>query len=325
MLPLYPMSFEPILLPRMWGGDRLGGFLGCSAPAGGPFGEAWVLSDRPDHPSVVADGPLAGMPLPEVIDELGRSILGPAIARDRRFPLLLKFLDAKDVLSVQVHPDDQHTQLLPPGERGKNEAWYVIQAEADSKIYAGLQAGCEAKKLQQALAEKNVADLLASFIAKPGDCVYLSAGTVHAIGGGLLLFEVQQNSDVTFRLYDWERLDAKTGQPRQLHVEQALACTDFSCGPLLPVQPPSAEGGRERLVECKHFTMWRLRIDQPSEVGRPGHCRVVVGIEGEAQLRVGSKSYSITPGKVYLLPAELGRLACQPVGPATLLEIALPE
>lgn len=324
MLPLYPLCFQPILQPRIWGGDRLGGWLGCPTPAGGPFGEAWVLSDRDDHPSLVAEGPLAGMPLPQVMDQLGGRLLGPALSQHRRFPLLLKFIDARDVLSVQVHPDDRHTHLLPAGERGKNEAWYVIES-APGRIYAGLQPGCNAAQLRQALAQRTVVELLASFVARPDDCVYLPAGTVHAIGGGLLLFEVQQNSDVTFRLYDWDRVDAKTGQPRQLHVEQSLACTDFSCGPAVPVEPRQEADGRERLVHCKHFTMWRLRVERPCVLGCRDRCRIVVGIAGQAQLAAGSKSYSIGPGKVFLLPAEVGELACQPLGPATLLEVALPE
>lgn len=319
-MDLYPLAFEPILLPRMWGGDRLAGWLGAERPTGGPFGEAWVLSDRDDHPSIVANGPLQGTPLPALMAKAGRRILGTAAGR---FPLLLKFLDARDVLSVQVHPDDRHTELLPAGERGKNEAWYVIAAEPGSQIYAGLWNGCDARQLRQALLEKTTADLLASFLAQPGDCVYLPAGTVHAIGGGLLLFEVQQNSDVTFRLYDWDRVDA-TGQHRQLHIEAALACTDFSCGPTLPLTPLRETGVRERLVDCKHFRMWRLRIDQPGEVGQAHECRIVVGIAGQAQLRHGSNIHSIQPGKVFLLPAEVGAVACQPLGRVELLEVGLP-
>jgi mannose-6-phosphate isomerase len=319
MLPLYPLSFEPILLHRIWGGDRLGAFLNCAVPPGGPFGEAWVLSDRDDHPSRVANGPLAGMTLPELMEMDSRRIVG----KPGRFPLLLKFIDAKDVLSVQVHPDDRHSDLLPPGERGKNEAWYVVRAEPESKIYAGLKSGCDAAQLKRALAEKRVAELLASFLAQPGDCVYLQTGTVHAIGGGLLLFEVQQNSDVTFRLYDWDRLDAKTGQPRQLHVEQSLACTDFSCGPT-PRCPPIPQGdGREQLVACKHFRMWRLQTERGCQLGSAGECRIVVGIAGTAQLASHSKNYSVEPGRVYLLPAELGAVTCQPAGPITLLEVAV--
>jgi mannose-6-phosphate isomerase len=318
---MYPLEFDPILLPRLWGGARLANWLGITTPAGGPFGEAWVLSDRNDHPSIVAGGPLQGTPLPELMAREGRRIIGESAGR---FPLLLKFLDARDVLSVQVHPDDRHTALLPPGERGKSEAWYVLSAEPGSQIYAGLQKGCDARRFRQALAENRAGELLASFVAGAGDCVYLPAGTVHAIGGGLLLFEVQQNSDVTFRLHDWERRDARTGQPRQLHVEEALACIDFSCGPTPRVAPASEGGGRERMVDCKHFRLWRLRMDRPCQVGAANQCRIMVGIAGQAQLVHDSKTYSVAPGKVFLLPAEVGAVACQPLGPATLLEVGLP-
>jgi mannose-6-phosphate isomerase len=146
---------------------------------------------------------------------------------------------------------------------------------------------------------------------------------VHAIGGGLLLFEVQQNSDVTFRLHDWERVDA-SGQLRQLHVEQSLAVTDFSCGPTRPVQPVTVGPGCQQLIDGKHFRMWRWQGDQPFKLGQPGQCRIVVGIRGQLQLRAESKSYALGPGKVFLLPAELSGVACQPIGPAELLEVGLP-
>ena len=139
-------------------------------------------------------------------------MLGKLAGRFRRFPLLLKFLDARDTLSVQVHPSDLQTDYLPAGEHGKTEAWVVLDAEPDSRIYAGLKLGTTADVLRRALANRTVADHLASFTPKPGDAVFLQAGTVHSLGGGLVVFEVQENSDVTFRLYDWDRVDAKTGR-----------------------------------------------------------------------------------------------------------------
>src|SRR5262249_4578371 len=157
---------------------------------------------RDDFASRVADGPLQGKTIHEVIEAAPEQVLGLFSKRSRRFPLLLKFLDARDTLSVQVHPSDQHKNLLPPGERGKTEAWVVLQSEAESRIYAGLKPGTTPDDLRRALNHRQLPDLLSSFTPKPGDGVFLPAGTVHALGGGVVLFEVQQNSDVTFRLYD---------------------------------------------------------------------------------------------------------------------------
>jgi mannose-6-phosphate isomerase len=234
---VYPLRFEPIFQPRIWGGRRLANLFQQPLPGSDPIGEAWVLSDRDDFPSRIAEGSLKGQTLHEVLTTHRNEILGRQAERFPRFPLLLKFLDARETLSVQVHPSDRHSALLPSGERGKTEAWVVLQAEPQSRIYAGLKPGTTCEQLRAALDAGKVADHLASFTPKPGDGVFLEAGTVHALGGGVVLFEVQQNSDVTFRLYDWDRVDAKTGKPRQLHIDQALSCIDFSRGPVNPVTP----------------------------------------------------------------------------------------
>ena len=229
---LYPLRFEPIYQYRLWGGRRLANLLTAPLPGDGPIGEAWILSDRDDHPSRVANGPLKGRTIGQLLEQCPEQLLGKLAGRFRRFPLLLKFLDAREMLSVQVHPSDAHADLLPAGETGKTEAWVVLEAGPESRIYAGLKPGTTADNLRRALANGTVADHLACFTPKPGDGVFLPAGTVHSLGGDVVVFEVQQNSDVTFRLYDWDHVDAKTGQPRALQVDQALACIDFArvCG-----------------------------------------------------------------------------------------------
>ena len=141
--------------------------------------------------------------------------------------MLLKFLDAREMLSVQVHPSDRQTDLLPAGESGKTEGWVVLEAGPESRIHAGLKPGTTPKELRRALANRTLADHLAAFTPRPGDAVFIRAGTVHTLGGGVVVFEVQENSDVTFRLYDWDRVDARTGQPRALQVDQAMACIDY--------------------------------------------------------------------------------------------------
>jgi mannose-6-phosphate isomerase len=321
---LYPLRFEPIFKPTIWGGHRLGELLNRSLPKTEPIGEAWVVSDQDASPSRVAEGPLQGMTLRQLMQRFGSRLVGPHV-NGGRFPLLLKFLDARDTLSVQVHPDDRHTHLLPPGQRGKTEAWVVLHAEPSSRIYAGLKPGLGPDDLRRALRAGTVADCLGSFVPKPGDCFFLRAGTVHALGGGVVLFEVQQNSDVTYRFYDWDRIDAKTGQPRQLHIEESLACTDFAAGPCGPVEPTVENRGirRERLVNCEHFTLTRLHGSRLFSVGATGRCHILIGLCGRAQLDGFSGSCALDPGDVLLLPAELGETSCRPSGPVTLLECEL--
>ena len=235
-IPLYPLRFEPIYQYRLWGGRRLANLLSAPLPDDGPIGEAWMLSDRDDHPSLVADGPLKGRTIGQLLEQSPKQLLGKLAGRFRRFPLLLKFLDVSKTLSVQVHPSDANIDLIPPGETGKTEAWVVLEAGPESRIYAGLKPGNTAETLREAIANGTVADHLASFTPKPGDGVLIRAGTVHSLSD-VVVFEVQENSDVTFRLYDWDHVDPKTGQRRPLQVDQAMACIDFTQGAIGPVAP----------------------------------------------------------------------------------------
>jgi mannose-6-phosphate isomerase len=226
------------------------------------------------------------------------------------------------VLSVQVHPSDDHTHLLPPGQRGKTEAWIVLQAEPTSRIYAGLIPGTAETELRQALAEKAIVNRLASFVPRVGDCIFLPAGTVHALGGGVMLFEVQQNSDMTFRLYDWDRVDAQ-GKPRPMHVEESFACIDFGSevrGPVVPVVEAEGPVRRERLVSCRYFQLWRCQATQPFTAGASNQCRILTVVEGEAQLDHQGQSYPLRRGDVLFLPAEVGACTCRPSGKILMLE-----
>jgi mannose-6-phosphate isomerase len=294
-IPLYPLRFEPICQYRLWGGRRLAALLRAPLQGDGPIGEAWLLSDRDDFPSRVADGPLKGQSIKQLLAQSPEQLIGKLAGRFRRFPLLLKFLDARDMLSVQVHPSDLQTDYLPAGEHGKTEAWVVLEAEPKSRIYAGLKPGTTADDLRRALANRTVADHLASFTPRPGDGVFLQAGTVHSLGG-LVVFEVQQNSDVTFRLYDWDRVDAKTGRPRDLQVDQAIACIDFAQGPVGPVALKMEAAQpvlRERLFHCEHFELWRLCGETLFMVGAEGTPRVLVCIAGAGQLEHNGAIYDV--------------------------------
>jgi mannose-6-phosphate isomerase len=324
---LYPLRFEPIYQYRLWGGRRLAEWLTAPLPRDEPIGEAWLLSDRDDHPSLVADGPLKGQSLGQLMDQSPEQLLGKLAGRFRRFPLLLKLLDARDTLSVQVHPSDQQTNYIPAGETGKTEAWVVLETGTKSRIYAGLKPGTTSGNLNEAIASGTVAKHLASFRPKTGDGVLIPAGTVHSLGD-VVVFEVQENSDVTFRLYDWNHVDSKTGQPRPLQVEQAMACIDFAQGEITPVAPVVEDDKpalRERLFSCAHFRLWRLSGDSPFTVGEVETPRVLVGIGGEGVLEHSGSHYAVSKGEVWLLPAVVGTCAFHPRGAVTLLDIALPD
>jgi mannose-6-phosphate isomerase len=325
---LYPLRFEPIYQYRLWGGRRLADLLSAPLPGNGPIGEAWILSDRDDHASRVANGPLKGQNITQLMEQSREQLLGKLAQRFRRFPLLLKFLDAHEMLSVQVHPADSQSGLLPAGESGKTEAWVVVEAGAESRIYAGLKPGTTREVLQRALANGSVADDLASFVPKAGDAVFTPAGTVHALGGDIVVFEIQENSDVTFRLYDWDHVDAKTGHLRALQVDQALACIDFvdgAAGLVMPLVEATTPVRRERLFRCKQFRLWRLRGQSPFTVGAAGLPRVLVCVEGVGQVEHGGALYAVGKGDVLLLPAVVGECAFRPGSAVSVLEIALPE
>jgi mannose-6-phosphate isomerase len=324
---LYPLRFEPICQYRLWGGRHLENLLSTPLPDG-PIGEAWLLSDREDHQSLVAEGPLKGSNIAQLIRQYPEQMLGRFAGQIQRFPLLLKFLDVHEMLSVQVHPSDAYPDLLPPGESGKTEAWVVLEAGSESRIYAGLKQGTTLQLLRQAIGEGRVEETLESFIPKPGNSILIPAGTVHALGGDVVVFEIQQNSDVTFRLYDWNHIDPKTGKPRELQVEQALACIDFSEGPLSPSMPAVEDTKpvlRERLVHCDFFILERLQAESSFTVGKAGTPKILVCIAGEGQLEYKGDRYKINKGDVILLPAMVEECICHPDASITLLETSIPE
>lgn len=325
---LYPLRFEPIFKSMLWGGRRLPGFLNRPHPTTDPIGEAWVLSDVDGHPSRITEGPLAGTTLRELLANDAARILGNVRPVNGRFPLLLKFIDTRQELSVQVHPNDEQAARKIPGASGKTEAWVILDANPEtSRIYAGFRDGISAAHFQAALASKTTPHTLHSFTPNPGDCVFLEAGTVHAIGADILLFEVQQTSDITYRLFDWDRVDAKTGRPRDLHIDDGLECSDFAKGPCHPVGmrvEHRPHGRREGLVECPHFTLERHAGFAPFPIGEPGECTAVVCIGGSGAIESQGRQFPLTIGDVMLLPAELGRCACFPEGEITLLECGLP-
>jgi len=313
-MTLYPLKFEPIYQYRLWGGRRFSGLLTAPLPGDGPIGEAWILSDRGDHPSRVANGPLQGQTIGQVLAQFPEQALGKLAGRFPRFPLLLKFLDAKEMLSVQVHP---------AGETGKTEAWVVLEAGEKSRICSGLKPGATEAGLRHAITNGLVADQLACFNPKPGDAVFTPGGMVHSLGGDIVVFEVQQNSDVTYRLFDWNHVDAKTGKARPLQVEEAIGSIDFkhsTGGVVTPVTLTATPVCRQRLFDCAYFRLWRVRGEAPFTVGASLSPRVLVCVEGSGTV----ESVPLTKGDVTLLPAALGTCTFQPHGEVTVLEIEIP-
>jgi mannose-6-phosphate isomerase len=253
--------------------------------------------------------------------------MGKLSSRFTRFPLLLKLLDAHEMLSVQVHPSDDSSELIPAGDTAKTEAWVVIEAEKGSHIYVGLKSGITAGSLHQSLDDGTIADQLVCIAPKPGDAVFIPAGTVHTLGNDVVVFEVQQNSDVTFRLYDWGRIDPETKEPRPLQVDQAFACIEFGAsdsGLVAARVETTTPVERERLFDCPAFLLWRLLGQDPFPVGATAEPRVLVCIDGSGLITHNGTPYAVSKGDIWLLPAETGECAFQPSGEVTLLEIAIP-
>jgi mannose-6-phosphate isomerase len=324
---LYPLKFKPVYQYRIWGGRRLANWLSDPLPPNEPIGEAWILSDRDDHASKVTNGGLKGQTINNLLNDYPEQLMGKFAPYYKRFPLLLKFLDCSQVLSVQVHPSDQLTDYIPPGERGKTEAWVVLETGDNATIYAGLNTGTTREKLLESLKNHAVADDLSHFKPKIADGVLIKAGTVHTLGDAVV-FEIQENSDVTYRLYDWDRIDEKTGKPRDLQVDQAIACIDFAqteIGPVTPVNEGEKPELREKLFDNDHFKLWRLTGTLPFMVGTEAAPCVLVCIEGGGKLEYNDDLYNFGKGDVILIPAAVGACLFVPNGKVVILEAALPE
>lgn len=319
MLP--PLTFRPLFKRYLWGGRRLGATL--NKPIGDQdAAESWELVDHGADQSVVAGGPLDGLTLRQIIEQHNQPLLGRH-APAPQFPLLLKYLDAQRTLSVQVHPNDAQGAKLDPPDLGKTEAWVVLAAEPGSKIYAGLKPGVDRQALAAAVRQGACEECLHVIHPEVGDCVFIQAGTVHALGEGLVIAEIQQASNTTFRLFDWNRVD-KDGQPRPLHIEQSLAVTDFDRGPVTPQTPQPLAEGVERLVTCDKFLLDRRRVTRDCPLDDDNAFVILTTIHGDATLISGDQPHPAPLGQTILLPAQRAPCRLQSDNGATVLAMRLP-
>lgn len=323
MQTLYPLRFEPIFRRYLWGGRRLATQLGKQLGEGEDYAESWEVVDRGNDQSRVTTGPLKGTSLKELVHQMGTELLGKHHPQTR-FPLLFKFLDCQQKLSVQVHPDDARALLLDPPDLGKTEAWVVLDSEPDSEIYAGLKLGFDRHALEREVQRGTSELCLHRFHPAPGDCIFIPAGTVHALGTGLLVAEIQQASDTTWRLHDWNRIDAQ-GRPRKLHIKEALEAIDYDRGPVTPQEPLATERKHvERLVECEKFVLDRWRFASPKELGGDERFHLLVVLSGAVRVEGDLAEEPLSRGQTMLLPAAVGAIVLTPTEPTVMLDIYLP-
>ncbi|MCY3020292.1 MAG: class I mannose-6-phosphate isomerase [Planctomycetota bacterium] len=329
-----PLCFQPILMERVWGGDRISALFGRHSKPGKAIGESWELVDRTEAQSVLADGAASGRTLHELVNLYSRPILGelPMTHRPFRFPLLVKYIDARTSLSVQVHPGD--TVARGFNDRGKSECWVVVHAQPGAKIVRGLKPGISRGECARAVEDERVEEVLHSFTPHVGDVIALPPGMVHALGAGLVVAEIQQNSDLTFRLYDYKRPGLE-GKPRQLHVAEALAVMRFGApgdefsGDMSrdTVVPLSARQGAgvvtEHLLQGRYFDLHRYLLAPGAEMtvaACPAAPRVLMAIAGSGRLGEAP----LKAGQTVLLPAALPllRAAADKSSPGPLVLLA---
>jgi len=309
-----PLIFEPIFIERIWGGRRLESEFHKKLPLQKRIGESWEIVDRPGAQSVVADGSLCGKTLHELWTQHRREIFGD-LADTPRFPLLIKILDAQEELSLQVHPPENLARSL--GGEPKSEFWYVVAADPDAELLLGFREPITRRRLEERLGDGTVIDHVHRIRVQAGDAVFLPAGRVHAVGAGNLIIEIQQNSDTTYRVFDWNRTDPATGSKRDLHVEQAIQCIDFK-----DVQPKLIQSEGELLISHNLFEIRRWNLDGAREAAPLGQFVIVCCLTGN----LSCARAKLAPGEFFLIPAHLEDRQLKPLAPDTsLLRATLPK
>ena len=319
---LYPIKFKPRLKERLWGGDRLGTLMGKKLPAGKKIGESWEVSGVQKDVSVVGNGFLKGNDLQELIEVYMGELVGDSVfARyGDEFPVLVKLIDAQDVLSIQVHPDDA-LAAERHNAYGKTEMWYVVDCDPGAVLYVGFNRHVSESEYLDAVAGGTVADLLDKVSVKPGDAYFIPAGTIHAIGKGLLIAEIQETSDVTYRVFDWDRVDEK-GRMRELHTELALEAIDFGPPQDYNVTHTPQKNRAVELKSCPYFTVNLIELDgrMPRSYASLDSFVIYVCVDGDFSIeRMNAAAESVAMGESVLLPADMDEVTL--AGKGRLLEI----
>jgi mannose-6-phosphate isomerase len=323
MSELYPLKFEPILKDKIWGGHILANQYGKNEAGLKNIGESWELSAMADDLSVVSNGFLAGNNIEEIIEVYMGDIVGDAIFEKfgNEFPLLIKLIEAKEDLSVQVHPGNEQAKRLH-NAYGKTEMWYILQSEKDARIYTGFSKPLTREEYITSLKNDKILDLLNVEIAEPGDTFFTPAGRIHAIGAGIVLAEIQQTSDITYRIYDWGRKN-KDGSSRELHTEYALEAIDYSLAGKIKIGKKLTDNITENLVSNQFFITNILHFDEPVEKDYSLLDSFVIYLctEGRFIIRYDDNSEAVVRGETVLLPAMINDVVLVPEPEATILEI----
>ena len=320
----YPFTFQPIFKERVWGGREIEKLYGKQLPPGKIIGESWEISDRPGDESVITNGKFAGKNLRWLMETFPREILGDAKpANGNRFPLLVKILDAREKLSLQVHPPARVAAELK-GEP-KTEMWFVTAAAPGAELYVGLKLGVTRGEVEKKIADGSVADCLQQIPVCAGDSMFLPSGRVHAIGAGLVIFEIQQNSDTTYRVFDWNRVGLD-GKPRELHVAQSLASIDFNdFEPKLTETKFVVDGQIQKrsLANDPLFNVetWKLNSGANGFL-KSKKLQIVAAVNGTIEIKSGAETVNLSAGQFCLIPAILEQTEIIPKSDATLLRVA---
>ena len=319
---LNPLTFHPIFKERVWGGRNLERLYKKNLPPRAPIGESWEISDRPGDASVVANGPLAGKNLHWLMENHARELLGNAKpAGQNRFPLLCKILDAREKLSLQVHPPVDRAAEL--GGEPKTEMWFIADAAPDAELFVGLKRGVTRAEFAEKIRTGEVAGCFHRIPVRAGDAMFLPSGRVHAIGAGLVIFEIQQNSDTTYRVFDWNRVGLD-GKPRELHVAESLASIDFS-----DFEPALVQGkfaGEEiktrMLVEDPLFNVEAVEMKNGARLDlKPRKLQIIAVVHGQVEIKSGSTSVDLAAGQFCLIPACLEQTEVLPKSGAVFLRV----
>lgn len=317
MIEKAPIRFVPYLKSVIWGGEKICRYKGIEQTEAN-IGESWEISAVPGHESVVAEGSYKGMKITELIECFGPELLGKSVfdRYDGKFPLLVKLIDANDNLSVQVHPDDKLAKARHDS-LGKTEMWYIIGADKGAKIFSGLNRQLSPEEYVKMVEDNTIEEALAVHDSHPGDVFFLPAGRVHAIGAGNLLAEIQESSDITYRIYDYDRRDPQ-GNPRELHTEQAKDAIDYTFYDEYKSAPADSSTADAVIAECDHFKVDRLLIDgeMPLSYGNDSFT-VLMCVEGVCSIEYQEGSMAMKAGETLLVPSELASFTLK--GLATVL------